>query len=107
MGIASALFGSAPGTTFKDNVKLAALRALRTLIQGWVAAFPASGAGAEILNAGYWETVGYSALAAVIAAFVSFLQNIAKILPDDPTQTPLPPAPAPAPAPAPPAPPAN
>ena len=65
---------------------IAALRALRTLIQGIAAAFPAAGAGIAVLHSTCWQTFGYSCLAALIAALVSFLQNVAGILPEDPTQ---------------------
>ena len=80
------VFGRSPGGSFTEVARKASLRALKTLIQGIAAAFPAAGAGAAILSIGYWETVGYSLLAAVITAFVSFLNNIATFLPQDPGQ---------------------
>jgi hypothetical protein len=66
--IGKALFGSAPGATLGATLKLAFLRALRTFIQGVVAALPAAGVGTGILDASYWETFGYSVIAAAIAA---------------------------------------
>jgi hypothetical protein len=65
---------------------LAFLRSLRTLLQGIAGAFPAAGVGTSILGSSYWLTFGYSVLAALIAAAVSFLQNVASFLPEDPTQ---------------------
>jgi len=65
--------------------KLAGLRALKTFLQGVVAALPASGAGQAILGTTYWKTFGYSVLAAAIAGAASFIQNMANFLPDDPT----------------------
>ncbi len=87
------VFGSSPGGSGEPGgwplkVRLAALRALRTLIQGIAAAFPAAGPGQAILGAGYWETFGYSCLAALITAVVSFLNNVADFLPTDPSQKP-------------------
>lgn len=81
------LIGSSPGSTVAEKAKVAALRALRTLIQGIAAAFPAAGPGSAILSTTYWETFGYSCLAALITAVVSFLNNVATFLPQDPTQT--------------------
>ena len=85
MNLAAAIFGKSPGPTGK-KFQLAALRALRTFIQGLAAAFGTGGAGAAILSTGYWETFGVSVLGAAITAFASFLQNLASFLPDDPTQ---------------------
>jgi len=82
---ASVVFGSAPGTG-SQKLRNAFWRAVRTLLQGVVGAFPAAGPGAAILSVGYWETVGYTLLAAVIAAFVAFLQNVITLLPQDPGQ---------------------
>lgn len=92
MPITSAVIGRAPGT-FTSSIKTAAFRALRTLIQGIAAAFPAAGAGVAVLQSTYWETFAYSCLAALIAAVVSFLQNVATFLPEDPTQQPMPDSP--------------
>jgi len=101
MNLAAAIFGSAPAPTTEANLKLAALRALRTFIQGVVAAFGAGGAGSAILATGYWETFGVSVLGAAITALASFLQNVAAFLPQDPTQrspaADSPPVPSPAP----------
>jgi uncharacterized protein len=69
-----------------QKLLLAFGRALRTTIQGVAAAFPAAGIGVAILSTGYWETVGYSVLAAGIAGLVSLLNNLASFLPSDPTQ---------------------
>lgn len=88
MKVGEAVLGSSPGGSLGEKLKLAALRSLRTLIQGVAGAFPAAGAGTAILDTSYWETFGYSCLAALIAAAVSFLQNAASFLPDDPTQAP-------------------
>lgn len=87
MNFGSALVGGSPGDTVGQKLGVASLRALRTFLQGLAAAFPAAGAGAEILSTGYWETFGYSVLSALIAAVVSLIQNAASILPEDPTQT--------------------
>lgn len=82
----NAVFGSAPGDSFGEKAKLAALRALRTFLQGVAAAVPTGGIGSEILTVGYWEMFGVAVIAAALAAVASFLQNIAAFLPDDPTQ---------------------
>lgn len=87
MNISAAVLGRAPGETFGARVRLSLLRAARTLLQGVAGAFPAAGAGAELLTTGYWETFGFAVLTAAIAALVSFLQNVADFLPEDPTQT--------------------
>jgi hypothetical protein len=84
--LSTAVFGSAPGDSMGDKLKLAALRALRTFLQGVAAAFPAGGAGAAILSTGYWETFAVAVLGAAITALASFLQNVASVLPQDPTQ---------------------
>jgi hypothetical protein len=80
-----AVIGRSPGD-WPDNLTTAALRALRTLLQGIAAAFPAAGAGIVILQTTYWDTFGFSCLAALVAALVSFIQNVAGFLPEDPTQ---------------------
>jgi hypothetical protein len=80
-----AIIGRSPGN-WPENINTAALRALRTLLQGIAAAFPAAGAGTVILQTTYWNTFGYSCLAALIAALVSFIQNVAGFLPEDPTR---------------------
>ena len=82
-GSVTSIIAKAPGEGFA-KVRLAALRALRTLLQGIAGAFPAAGAGTAILSTGYWVTFGYSCLAAAVAAVVSFLQNVADFLPSDP-----------------------
>jgi hypothetical protein len=87
MAITTALIGSSPGQTFAAKLKVASLRALRTLLQGLASAFPSAGAGTVVLSTGYWETFGYVCLAALITAGVSFLQNVATIFPEDPTQS--------------------
>lgn len=86
-----ALVGSSPGGPGKPGgwrrkLKLASLRATKTLIQGIASAFPTAAAGAQILSVGYWETFGVSCLAAAITAVVSLLNNVATFLPIDPTQ---------------------
>ena len=88
MDIGTALVGSSPGNSGGVKFGVAALRAFRTLLQGIAGAFPAAGPGAAILEASYWKTFGYSCLAALITAVVSFLNNAATFLPEDPTQKP-------------------
>jgi hypothetical protein len=82
----AAIIGSAPGTSWSERLRLAALRAVRTLIQGTVAAFPTAGAGSAVLSADYWQVFLLAFLGAVVTAVASFLQNIASFLPADPTQ---------------------
>jgi hypothetical protein len=77
----AAIFGAAPGPTPKARLQQAFLRALRTLLQGVAGAFPTAGAGMAVLETGYWTAFGYACVAALIAALVSFLQNIADFLP--------------------------
>jgi transposase len=84
----TAIIGSAPGTSWNERIRLAALRAVRTLIQGAVAAVPTAGAGSAILSADYWQVFLLAFLGAVVTAVASFLQNIAAFLPTDPTQRP-------------------
>src|SRR5262245_32093085 len=84
--VAAAIIGSSPASSFGEKVKLALWRALRTLLQGVAGAFPSAGAGTVVLSTGYWETFAYACLAAVVTALVSFIQNVAEFLPDDPTQ---------------------
>jgi hypothetical protein len=86
MSVLSKVAGRSPGASFKARLGLAAIRATRTLIQGIAGAFGASGVGTAVLTASYWQLVGYSCIAAVITAFVSFLNNVAGGLPPDPTQ---------------------
>ena len=86
--ITHAIIGRSPGESFPARIGNAALRALRTLIQGIAAAFPAAGAGTIVLQTTYWNTFGYSCLAALIAAIVALLQNVAGFLPEDPKQQP-------------------
>ena len=82
---ATAVIGASPAID-GHKVQLAALRSLRTLLQGLAAAMPAAGVGTAILSTSYWATVGYSCLAALVTAGASFLHNVASFLPDDPTQ---------------------
>lgn len=84
MSFTEVVAGRAPGDRWPDRFRLAALRALRTLLQGIAGAFPASGLGTAVLSISYWQTFGYSCLAALITALVSFLQNTADFLPVDP-----------------------
>ena len=84
---AALVFGGSPGNSVGEKAKVAGLRSLRTLLQGVAGAFPAAGAGTVVLSTGYWETLGYSCLAAVVTALVSLLNNVASFLPQDPTQT--------------------
>ena len=87
MSALAAVIGGSPGG-FGQAVRLAALRALRTLIQGVAAAFVSAAPGMAIFHAGYWQTFGFACLAAVFAAVASFLNNAATFLPSDPTQKP-------------------
>jgi hypothetical protein len=41
-----------------------------------------------ILTTDYWTALGYSCLAALIAAAISFVHNLATFLPEDPTRGP-------------------
>ena len=91
MSTTATVLGSSPGATAADKARGAALRALRTLLQGVAAAFPAAGPGSALLGTSYWQTFGYSCLAALITAGVSFLNNVATFLPEDPTQRVAPP----------------
>lgn len=84
---ARSVLAGAPGD-FRSRLRLSLLRALRTLLQGIAGAFPAAGVGTAVLATGYWQTFGYSCIAAGVAALVSVLQNIADIFPPDPTQPP-------------------
>jgi hypothetical protein len=84
----AAIIGSAPGASWSDRFRLAALRAIRTLIQGVVAAFPTAGAGSAVLSADYWQVFLLAVLGALVTAVASFLQNISTFLPEDPTQRP-------------------
>jgi hypothetical protein len=82
------LGSSAPGDSVREKFKLSALRGLKTFLQGVAASLPTGGAGAEILEVGYWEMVGVAIIAAAFAGLASFIQNISTFLPDDPTVTP-------------------
>jgi hypothetical protein len=82
MGIASKVLGGAVGGP-GEKAKQAAWRALRTLLQGVVGAFPAAGPGSTILDVTYWEMWWASVLVAVTAALVSFLQNLLSLFPSD------------------------
>ena len=78
------ILGSLPADIV-DRLKLALLRALRTLLQGVAGAIPAAGPGSVMLSTSYWSALGYGCLTAVAAAVVSLLMNIADFLPEDPT----------------------
>jgi hypothetical protein len=82
----AAIIGRAPGTEWRDRLRLALLRATRTLIQGIVAALPTAGLGTAVLSASYWQTFLLALVGALVTAVASFLQNIAAFLPADPTQ---------------------
>ena len=88
VSVATALVGRSPGATLGQVLEGAALRALRTFLQGLAASFGTGAAGSEILSSGYWEVFGVSVLGAGITAVASFIQNAAKALPEDPTQKP-------------------
>jgi hypothetical protein len=85
MNTLAAVVGSSPGP-FLHAVRLAGLRALRTLLQGLAAALVSAAPGAAILHTGYWETLGFTCLGALFTAIASFLNNAAGFLPSDPTQ---------------------
>lgn len=79
------VFGSSPGD-LGSKVVLAFFRALRTFIQGTAAALVSAFPGQTFFDVSYWKAFGFSVLAAGITAVASFLQNVAGILPEDPTQ---------------------
>jgi hypothetical protein len=79
----AALAAHAPGAG-GEKFRLAALRALRTTLQGVGGAVPSAGIGTMMLTTGYWTAFGFSCLAAGVAGVVSFLHNIAEFLPEDP-----------------------
>jgi hypothetical protein len=80
--VTEVLVGGSPGTKIADRIAPAFWRALRTLLQGIAGAFPSAGVGTVVLTAGYWQTFLFACVAALIAALVSFLQNVAAVLPD-------------------------
>ncbi len=82
MSVTAVLLGGSPSNTFVGKVTKAAWRALRTLLQGVVGAFPAAGPASTIVDATYWKTWWASVLVALTAAFVSFLQNVVSAIPD-------------------------
>jgi hypothetical protein len=83
MNVGALVLGGSPsGDGFWSKVAKAGWRALRTLLQGIAAAFPAAGPGSTIVNATYWKTFWASVLVAVTAALVSFFQNVAIAVPD-------------------------
>lgn len=84
----AAIIGSAPGTDWGDRFRLAALRAIRTLLQGIVAAVPTAGVGSAVLTTSYWQTFLLAVLGALVTALASFVQNVSSFLPADPTQRP-------------------
>jgi hypothetical protein len=86
MTTTAAIIGSAPGPEWRDRLRLALLRAVRTLLQGVVAALPTAGLGTAVLSASYWQTFLLALVGAIVTALASFLQNIASFLPADPTQ---------------------
>jgi hypothetical protein len=86
--VTQVLVGGSPGSKVVDRIAPAFWRALRTLLQGIAGAFPSAGVGTIVLTAGYWQTFWFTCLAALIAALVSFLQNLAAVLPDPGQQLP-------------------
>lgn len=86
--VTQVLVGGSPGKRWIDRITPAFWRALRTLLQGVAGAFPSAGVGTVVLTSGYWQTFGFACLAAVVAALVSFLQNVAAVLPDPGQQNP-------------------
>jgi hypothetical protein len=85
-----AFFGSSPGD-FLERVLLAFIRALRTFVQGVLAALVSAFAGMSIFDAGYGKAFGFAVIAAAITSGTSFLHNVLGFLPNDPTQTKPPP----------------
>lgn len=83
MSLTSNILGGAPGDTPGQKARKAAWRALRTLLQGVVAAFPAAGPGSTFVDVTYWRMWWASVLVAATAAVVSFLQNLLAIIPSD------------------------
>ena len=86
--VTQVLVGGSPGRKIVDRVAPAFWRALRTLLQGIAGAFPSAGVGTVVLTSGYWQTFAFACLAAGVAALVSFLQNVAAVLPDPGQQSP-------------------
>jgi hypothetical protein len=86
MDAAAVVLGGSPGGSVREKAKVAFFRALRTFIQGVAGSFGTGAVGTSVLDAGYWEAFGVSVLGALITAVVSFLQNAASFLPEDPTQ---------------------
>jgi hypothetical protein len=74
------LFGGPQNAPNKAG--LALMRSLRTFLQGVAGAFPSAGVGTVVLTAGYWETFGYSVIAAAVAGLVALIQNFAALLPE-------------------------
>jgi hypothetical protein len=87
--IVRALLGSAPSAPagFWGNIKIAALRAARTFLQGVAAAIPTGAAATQIFDAGFGKGFLVALLGAALTAIASFLHNAAGFLPEDPTQT--------------------
>jgi hypothetical protein len=82
MGVKDMLLGGSPGASIRTRLANAGWRALRTFLQGVIAAFPAAGPGSALLNAGYWKTFWVACLAAAAGATVAFLQNALSLIPD-------------------------
>jgi hypothetical protein len=81
-----AFFGSSPGAFF-ERVLLAFIRALRTFVQGALAALVSALAGKSIVNASYGKAFEFAVVACAFTALASFLHNVMGFLPNDPTQT--------------------
>ena len=81
-----AFFGSSPGAFF-ERVLLAFIRALRTFVQGALAALVSALAGKSIVDASYGKALEFAIVASAFAALASFLHNVSGFLPNDPTQT--------------------
>ena len=74
------LLGGPTGATSGEKISKALWRALRTLLQGIVAAFPAAGPGSTILDVTYWKMWWVSVLVAATTALVSLLQNLINLI---------------------------
>jgi hypothetical protein len=82
----TAIAGKSPGNGWLDQLELASLRSLRTVLQGFAGAILTAFPGTTLFAVSYWRAFGFAMLAAVITGVASFIQNVASFLPDDPSQ---------------------